>query len=98
MSVSAGGRHACALVSDGTIRCWADRPHDALGPPKHNSNGEPVLDAASGVWVADHEPPNAYGGWLSVSAGYRHTCASAYAQDPRHRPRRSHHQPRLRAL
>lgn len=70
-AVTIGNRHACALLDDGTIRCWGER--DAIpGQVAAIGDDEPA-SAGPLVTAADlgGEPA------VAVSAGNRSTCAVA---------------------
>ncbi len=70
-SVTVGGAHACATVSDSSLRCWGEGgPH--LGAA-YNDNGQ-------SAW-SQPEPP-AGTAWTSVTAGAYHTCATAGSDTP----------------
>jgi len=62
VAVSAGGKHTCAIVSDGAVVCWGDRDMGQLGHT-HRNNMIPTqvmgLDACA----------------TAISAGWDHTCA-----------------------
>ena len=89
---SAGGRHTCALGSDGAIECWGDRREGRLNAPAADNSREfvgvaagaghsCVIDASGTIecW-GDNEYQQASapaGAFDSVSAGRRHTCAVA---------------------
>lgn len=66
-AISAGGYHTCALLADGTVRCWGFGYNGELG------NGIALLDPpfASAVPVAVTGISTAVG----ISAGFNHTCA-----------------------
>jgi alpha-tubulin suppressor-like RCC1 family protein len=55
---------ACALLSDGTLRCWGDNENGQLG------NNDAPNDAGAPVNVMTLT------GVVSVSAGEQHTCAA----------------------
>ena len=76
-SVSVGGKHACATVNDGSIRCWG-REHDgALGSPQ-TQNGDLISPKyGTKTSMAYGTPPPTSDGWISVSAGHYHSCATA---------------------
>lgn len=40
--VSAGNRHACALLSDGRVKCWGDNSYGQLGDGGTDANPTPV--------------------------------------------------------
>ncbi len=61
-AVVAGENHACALLGDGTIRCWGDNSLAQLGDGTQTSSSTPV--AVSGIADA-----------IAISAGMLHTCA-----------------------
>lgn len=61
--ISAGLDHTCALLSNGTVRCWGDNSFGELGDGATNSSSTPVA-------VKD------IGSAIELSAGFdHHTCA-----------------------
>ena len=64
VAVSAGGAHTCALLMDGTVRCWGSNFAGQLG----NGSTNPT---SSGVPI----PVSGLVGIKAVSAGFNHTCA-----------------------
>lgn len=61
-SISAGYYHTCAVVDDGTVRCWGRNDFGLLGDGTTTPRSYPVT--VSGL-----------NNVKSVSAGYLHTCA-----------------------
>lgn len=70
--ISAGASHTCALLSDGTIKCWGDNSYRQLGYSDTQDVGDDEVpselpsvsvSATPGVTVSQ------------VSAGDKHTCA-----------------------
>src|SRR3954454_2188590 len=58
-AVAAGGDHTCALINDGTVRCWgSDAVATAPGEP--NWNAQPIAGLA---------------GVSLIALGYHHSCA-----------------------
>jgi hypothetical protein len=60
--VSAGVSHTCAVLNDGTLRCWGDNGIGQLGNGTNTPSKLPVI--VSGISNA-----------VAVSAGDYHTCA-----------------------
>ena len=72
VAISVGGAHACAALSDGTVRCWGQNSDGQLG---NGTNSGPELCQQI---VACSTTPVASGGVATaatVSAGAAHTCA-----------------------
>ncbi|WP_372735867.1 RCC1 domain-containing protein [Nocardioides sp.] len=63
--VSVGGSHTCVLMPGGTVRCWGQGLHGALG--YGNDDGVTSAAAAGDVPVG--------GSVVSLSTGGMHTCA-----------------------
>lgn len=70
-SLAAGSAHACALLSDDTIKCWGHNNHGQLGQGDTDNRGDapgemggalPVVDLGSGRYAT------------AVAAGDGHTC------------------------
>ncbi len=77
-SVAVGGKHACATVSDGSIRCWGSRNAGAIGFPQ-TDNSQVISErygTNTGMAYGTPEPPVGYR-WRSVACGQYHTCAVA---------------------
>jgi hypothetical protein len=69
-AISAGDFHTCALLDDGTVRCWGEGAGGRLGYGNTNTIGDNETPGSVG-------PVNlgAAGHALAVSAGGAHTCA-----------------------
>ncbi|GIV95657.1 MAG: hypothetical protein KatS3mg057_0314 [Herpetosiphonaceae bacterium] len=65
VALSAGGAHTCALLADGTARCWGDNWYGQLGDGSTTSSASPVV-------VGGATPLTNV---LALSAGYAHSCA-----------------------
>ena len=61
-AIAAGGYHTCALLGDGTARCWGQNDNGQLGDNSTTQRLTPV--AVSGLSNA-----------VAISAGLDHTCA-----------------------
>jgi len=61
-SISAGGDHTCALMTDRTVQCWGDNADGAVGNPNYGT-----IQATPGAVGLNNV--------LSISAGSGHTCA-----------------------
>lgn len=60
--LAAGFRHTCALLSDGTVRCWGNNDDGQLGDGTITDRPRPVVVAGLSNVTA-------------ISAGQDHTCA-----------------------
>jgi alpha-tubulin suppressor-like RCC1 family protein len=70
--VAVGGLHACALLDDGTVRCWGDNRSRQLG-----DGSEP-----DGTTIQNPRPGAAVTGVANVeklAAGYEHSCALTHS-------------------
>lgn len=63
VEVAAGGQHSCALLTDGTVRCWGGNAHGQLG------DGSSVAKSYTPVTVSGIQDA------VAVSAGDHHSCA-----------------------
>lgn len=69
VAVSAGGRHSCAVLVDGSVSCWGSDRAGALGDgAADDADGDPVPGAVVGLGVSDEPSPSAVGYWM-VDAG-----------------------------
>jgi cysteine-rich repeat protein len=68
-AISAGGSHTCALLVDGSVRCWGSAVSGKLGVPGSGDIGddEPA-SAAAVVQLGGHA--------ATVDLGVNHTCAT----------------------
>ncbi len=62
VSVAAGGAHTCALLGDGSVRCWGSNGAGQLGDNTSSNRLVPVV--VSGL-----------SGAVAITAGNQHTCA-----------------------
>ncbi len=63
-SISAGSLHACALATDGKIRCWGFNSSSQLGNGAVASSAVPVVATNFGALI-----------YSAIGAGAAHTCA-----------------------
>jgi len=70
IAVTAGGFHTCALLQDGTVRCWGENDFGQLG----NGTADPVAGTPS---TFNPTPVTVSGitTAVAISAGGWHTCA-----------------------
>ncbi len=61
-AIATGGYHSCALIGDGTARCWGYNSHSQLGDGTFFNRATPVV--VSGL-----------SGATAIAAGGQHTCA-----------------------
>jgi alpha-tubulin suppressor-like RCC1 family protein len=62
LALDVGGFHSCAVLSDGTVKCWGENYHGQLGDGTNNTSLEPKL--VSGITNG-----------IAIAAGYSGTCA-----------------------
>jgi alpha-tubulin suppressor-like RCC1 family protein len=64
VAIAAGYDHACALLADGTMRCWGSNVDGQLGSPSTPQSGSAVPVTVEGI-----------AGAVAVATGAYHTCA-----------------------
>jgi alpha-tubulin suppressor-like RCC1 family protein len=69
-AISAGGGHTCAIVDDGSVRCWGFGGDGRLGYANRNSVGDDETPGSIGP--VDLGPGRTA---KAISAGGNHTCA-----------------------
>ena len=70
VAISAGDLHTCAVLDNGTVRCWGLGDRGRLGYGNTNSIGDDETPAAAGP--VDLGPGRTA---VAISAGAEHTCA-----------------------
>ncbi len=71
LAISAGGQHTCALLDNGSVKCWGSGLSGRLGTGATDSRGDQpgeMGDALVAVPLGDGRTAT------SVSSGYGHTC------------------------
>ncbi|MGI8413381.1 MAG: hypothetical protein ACR2LV_08555 [Solirubrobacteraceae bacterium] len=72
VAISAGGGHTCALLDDGSVRCWGFALNGELGYGNTNSVGDTPADTPGMAGPVDVGAGRTA---RAISAGWRHTCA-----------------------
>src|SRR5688572_27454350 len=67
LAISAGGRHTCAILTGGRVRCWGRNLDGQLGQGHDLSLGDDELPSA--IPDLDLGRPA-----IAVAAGFEHTC------------------------
>lgn len=71
VSVAAGGFHTCAVLNDGTAKCWGENTYGQLGDGTQQERVNPVTVCASSSGAGCPALDNV----LSITAGRMLTCA-----------------------
>ncbi len=77
-AISAGGAHTCALLDDGTVRCWGFGFDGQLGRGVEETNSSNSIgddETPGSVPPVDLDPGLGSGRAVAISAGGNHTCA-----------------------
>ena len=72
LAISTGGYHTCAILADGTVRCWGYNNYGQLGDGTTKNAGDGV---AGDTKMADLQPVPLGQKATAISAGLLHTCA-----------------------
>src|SRR5207248_7076008 len=70
VAIASGSKHSCALLADGTIRCWGDNSKGQVGDGSTTNRFAAVpvtIQTKSGVINLNHV--------TAIAAGKFHTCA-----------------------
>ncbi|AKT38419.1 RCC1 domain-containing protein [Chondromyces crocatus] len=70
--LTAGAKHSCALLEDGTVRCWGNNERGELGLGDRASRGRAPLEMGKNLRAVDLGTDAVV---LGVRAGRAHTCA-----------------------
>ncbi len=70
LAISAGGAHTCALLENGSVRCWGYGANGRLGYGNTNTIG--AAETPAGLGPVDLGAGHTA---LAISAGQNHTCA-----------------------
>ncbi|HWN71484.1 MAG TPA: hypothetical protein VNM90_27785, partial [Haliangium sp.] len=68
VQIAAGGSHTCALLDDGSVRCWGRNANGQLGYGNTTAIGDTEAPAAAGA-------VDVGGRVTQIAAGSNHTCA-----------------------
>jgi hypothetical protein len=71
-AISAGGLHTCAILDDGTVRCWGFGVNGQLGYGDTNDIGNSSTPTPASVGPVNLGPGRTA---VAISAGGAHTCA-----------------------
>ncbi|HEC09535.1 MAG TPA: hypothetical protein ENI86_08205, partial [Acidimicrobiales bacterium] len=72
VAISTGGRHTCALLDDGTVKCWGLGSSGQLGTGGDETRGDQPGEMGDNLPAADLGTGRTA---VAVSAGEAHTCA-----------------------
>lgn len=71
-AIFAGGQHTCALLDDGSVKCWGNNEFDQLGQGHTQNIGDKVDQIGESLPVVDLGPGQTA---EALALGWRHTCA-----------------------
>jgi prepilin-type N-terminal cleavage/methylation domain-containing protein len=72
VQISTGVSHTCALLADGTVRCWGNNTSGQLGDGTTTLRSNPVRVLTSGTEEASPVPLTSV---TAIAVGVLHTCA-----------------------
>lgn len=73
--VVTGASHACALLTDGNVKCWGDNAYGQLGLGDTDWRGDHANEMGDLLPTVDLDAPDAV---TQIAAGAQHTCALLY--------------------
>lgn len=78
-TVAVGGRHTCASVNFGVVKCWGENALGQLGDGNSPNNSATPVDVCAGAQCGDgvcipEQPCGALGNASAVSLGLDHSC------------------------
>ncbi len=70
-AIAVGAGHSCAILGDGSVKCWGDNEFGQLGLGDTQNRGDEPDEMGDALPAVD------LGGWsaVAISAGAAHTCA-----------------------
>ncbi len=78
IAIAAGGSHTCALLGDGTVKCWGANDSGQLGNGTWTNSSTPVAvcpPGATAPCTGTAANGNILTGAFAIAAGYDDTCA-----------------------
>ena len=72
VKVSAGDQHTCAILNDGSVKCWGDGANGRLGHGGTNSLGNGGSEMGNNLGKVELGTGRTA---VEIAAGYSHTCA-----------------------
>ena len=72
IAIAAGSNHTCALLNDGTVKCWGEGGSGQLGQGNTNDLGDGGSEMGANLSAIDLGTNKTA---VAVSAGGSHTCA-----------------------
>jgi len=72
LSISAGGYHTCAVLDDGSVKCWGENYYGQLGLGDVEYRGDDIGEMGDNLTSVDLGTERTA---VSISAGESHTCA-----------------------
>ena len=69
-SLAVGGRHTCAILDAGAVKCWGDNEHGQLGLGDTQNRGENLDEMGDALPTVDLGRAA-----IAITAGEEHTCA-----------------------
>ena len=72
VAISAGVSHTCAILDDGSVRCWGSNTFGELGLGDRNRRGDNPGEMGDDLPVVDLGSDSTA---VAISAGFFHTCA-----------------------
>ncbi|UQA56515.1 RCC1 domain-containing protein [Polyangium aurulentum] len=72
VAIAAGSQHTCALLANGSVKCWGYNEYGELGLGDTNHRGDDVAEMGNALPTVDLGSDQTV---KAITAGFRHTCA-----------------------
>ena len=70
LQIAAGSLHTCALLDNGTVKCWGNNDYGQLGLGDRTARGSGSGDMGTGLAAVDLGASA-----IEISSGFQHSCA-----------------------